>query len=340
MVRRVASQEDGRVVEHHLELGRRVAEGDVLLELDSDVEEQRLKESLARVATCDAKHDAIRRQLEAETRAGEWQSKVDLATVQRAEADRDQVAMTTKHLNGLQEIAERLHDEQLKSTIDLLGVRKETDESRNRALSAEKEVSRLVVTRRLDESRVRVRVAELEKQLVDVEVEARLANATAQTAQASVNRRRVRASSSGKLGSIAKLQVGDVLRAGDAIATIIPADDLHVVAEFSPSEAVGRIVAGQTARVRLSGFAWTEFGVIAAVVRSVGTEPADGVVRVELAIAPPVQSAIPMQHGLPGAADIEIGRVAPWQLILRKAANAVGKPRPAVVSPTVAGLAQ
>ena len=54
-----------------------------------------------------------------------------------------------------------------------------------------------------------------------------------------------------------------------------------------------------------------------AVVTHVASEPRDGTARVELLIAGENTPTIPIQHGLPGAIDVEVERVAPWVLLVR-----------------------
>jgi membrane fusion protein (multidrug efflux system) len=103
---------------------------------------------------------------------------------------------------------------------------------------------------------------------------------------------------------------------------------VHVVAEFAPSDAVGRVLPGQAARVRLSGFSWTEFGMLDAVVDQVASEPRDGTIRVELRLASTRAPAIPVQHGLPGSVEVEIERVAPWVLVLRDVGARVAQSTP------------
>ncbi len=122
---------------------------------------------------------------------------------------------------------------------------------------------------------------------------------------------------SGRLGNIASLQVGDVVKAGDVLATVVPDEDVHIVAEFAPADAVGRILPGQPARVRLNGFSWLEFGMLEAQVRHVASEPRDGTIRVELLIGARRLARVPVQHGLPGSVDVRIDRATPWSLLLR-----------------------
>jgi membrane fusion protein (multidrug efflux system) len=96
------------------------------------------------------------------------------------------------------------------------------------------------------------------------------------------------------------------------------------VAEFSPA-ALGRIQPGQAARLRLDGFPWVQYGSLAVKVLRVGSELRAGRIRVELDV-PHASSRIPLQHGLPGAVEIEVERVAPATLLLRVAGRLVAGP--------------
>jgi membrane fusion protein (multidrug efflux system) len=90
------------------------------------------------------------------------------------------------------------------------------------------------------------------------------------------------------------------------------------VAHF-PAASVERIHPGRPARIRLEGFPWTQYGALAANVADVGNEPSEGLIRVELTLAPGHASPIPLGHGLPGSAEVEVERVSPAVLVLRAA---------------------
>jgi membrane fusion protein (multidrug efflux system) len=105
-----------------------------------------------------------------------------------------------------------------------------------------------------------------------------------------------------------------------------------MVAEFLPASAMGRIRPGQTARLRLEGFPWAQYGRLAGTVSSVGSEIRGGRVRVELAVRPNPASPIPLQHGLPGAVEVEVERLAPVSLVLRAAGRLVAGPGSALSS--------
>jgi membrane fusion protein (multidrug efflux system) len=73
---------------------------------------------------------------------------------------------------------------------------------------------------------------------------------------------------------------------------------------------------GSARALRLHGFPWTKYGSIPATVDRVGNEPKDGQIRVELELHPERGSRIPLQHGLPGTAEVEVERVSPASLVL------------------------
>jgi membrane fusion protein (multidrug efflux system) len=314
---RVAAQEAGRVVGLHVELGRVVSEGEVLVDLDAVVEERRLEEQLAHAAGLQPKIDALRHQLAAEQEVRASQARLNSLTTRRAEVGWHQARAIAEHQEELDAISQKLGDDNLASRVDRVKSASDAVASQLNAEGAGVEVSRLGASKQVDETLAVSRIAQLERQLVDLDAEQIATKASIETTRAQVERRKVRAPASGKLGNIAALQVGDVLKVGDVVATVIPSDDVHIVAEFAPSDALGRVLPGQDAWVRLAGFSWTQFGMVHAVVTHVASEPRDGTARVELLIARESTPAIPIQHGLPGAVDVEVERVAPWELLVR-----------------------
>jgi membrane fusion protein (multidrug efflux system) len=112
--------------------------------------------------------------------------------------------------------------------------------------------------------------------------------------------------------------VGSFVSAGDALSSVIPEGELHIVADFLPHEALGRIRPGQHARMRLFGFPWTQYGTVAATVEHVAQELRKGRVRIELSMGEQQgRSPIPVQHGLPGSVEIEIEEASPASLVWR-----------------------
>jgi membrane fusion protein (multidrug efflux system) len=179
------------------------------------------------------------------------------------------------------------------------------------------QIERVAVEHEYQDKADRARTAELGRQLIDLDAERRATEAAIATFQAQLTRRRVHAPVSGVVGNVAPISVGDILQPGQVIATIVPARDVRVVAFFAPGPALGRILPGQPARVRLDGFSWMEFGMLHATVANSANEPQRGLIRVELELQDADVSRIPMQHGLTGSVDIRIEEASPWTLLLR-----------------------
>jgi membrane fusion protein (multidrug efflux system) len=123
----------------------------------------------------------------------------------------------------------------------------------------------------------------------------------------------------GRIGEVANVQVGAVVREGEKLGAIVPPGTLKVIADFLPATALGRIHPGQPARLRLAGFPWTQYGAVGARVTEVASELRDERVRVDLTVDTDTASPIPFQHGLPGTVEVEVDRVAPATLVLRTA---------------------
>ncbi len=314
---RAAAAEAGRVVALHVELGRAVRAGDALVELDRAVEEQRVAEAQAHTRTVERKIVALEKQIvtERERRAAHW--RLNTVGAQQAGLGVREADQAKQQRERLAEMSKKLSEAALLSRGDLWKAEDEAAGSRLKVDSASIELSRQNATREYDDRTEESRIADLSRQVTELLAEHDVSVAAADTARAALERRTVRAAISGHLGSIAALQMGDVLKAGDAVATVIPEGEVHVVAQFAPSDAVGRVLPGQRARVKLKGFAWTQFGMLDAEVSDVANEPQGGTVRTELRLRAPGGSKVPLQHGLPGDVEIEVERVSPLQLLMR-----------------------
>jgi multidrug resistance efflux pump len=115
------------------------------------------------------------------------------------------------------------------------------------------------------------------------------------------------------------------VEAGERLGVLVPDDTLRIVADL-PAEMLAKIRPGQPARFRFEGYPALAHGSIAAVVARVGGDARAG--RVEVILAPRRDPAarLPLQHGVRGTVDIEVERVRPAALLLRKAGE-LAEPR-------------
>ncbi len=117
-----------------------------------------------------------------------------------------------------------------------------------------------------------------------------------------------------------------MVEAGDNLGVLVPAGELILVAQLAPA-ALGRVAAGQPAQLELVGFPAAQYGRLAARVRSIAGELRDGTLRAELALAAPEAARMPLRHGMPALATIEVERLSPLQLGLRLVRSAADAPR-------------
>jgi membrane fusion protein (multidrug efflux system) len=330
--RAVDARVEGRIVVTHLELGRTVHANDVLVELDADEAELRLEEERARQATMSPQIDAVQGEIKAEARALEAAQHaarvaLDLARSQLTEAEAparladDEAARLAK-----------LRADALVSEIEEVRARAEAQKRHAAVESLKLAVERLERSQQTDDQDRRVRMERLQSTLTRLRGDLAQSQAAIKRLENDIERRRIRAPITGTIGEVADLRAGAFVAEGQKLAAILPEGRLKVVAEFAPSSALGRVRRGQAARVRLAGFPWTEYGSIAAKVEQVASEIRAGTVRVDLAIQPDPESAVPFQHGLPGSVEVEVERVAPALLVLRAGGRLLTRP----IGPSVA----
>lgn len=317
MAKRVAALDGGRIGTLRCELGRVVRTGEVLAELDSSVERAELAQGRAQLASLTQKLRAVQAQVGAEQAKRLSRLHMDELAAQRGVYALQHARVSATHQAEVASIAQRLNQRSALSRIDAVTADAELSKTRLQLDQATIEADRLRAAQQYEERSELVRVAELKRQLAELEADRQIRSAALELVQTRLARRTLHAPASGRLGNTAALQVGDVVKAGDVLATVIPDEDVHIVAEFAPADAVGRILPGQRARVRLNGFSWLEFGMFEARVRHVASEPRDGTIRVELAIGAHRLPQVPMQHGLPGSVDVRIDQATPWSLLLR-----------------------
>lgn len=316
MVHRVAAEEGGRVVLHRIQLGRQVKKGDVLVALDDSVQRARLTQELAELASFRKRMRAVEHQIEAARAVRESRSQVGQFSAKQAVMRVERSRSEAQFKERLNDIAVSLHQREINSRVDAMHAQEELVSSRLRVRDAEIEASRVDAARDFADKSELAQLAQLSRELAELEAAIIVSEAEIEAIKIGIKRREIATPAGGELGSVASLHEGDVIEPGDIIATVIPRGDVRIVAEFDPDDVAGRIVPGQSARMRLTGVSWVEFGLLEATVSSVAVEPRDGTNRVELALAQE-KLAIPVQHGLTGSVDIRVEELAPWALLAR-----------------------
>lgn len=307
----------GRVTATHLKVGREVKAGDVLIELETESQRLQLAEEQARVA-------ALRGQLAPLDGQASAQQQVQTETRQAAPVAIDESRARLEEAEAGARAAadearrfELLRADGLIAEVEAVRAKAEAERRRAAADALRIAINRQNKDQRAQDSSQQATLQSLKRDAAVIEGEIKTRQTTIERLQHEITRRFIVAPASGKLGEVADLRPGQVVREGDKIGAVIPDGKLRAVAAFPPSDSLGRIRAGQQANLRLDSFPWTEYGKVAAEVTSIASEPRSGRVRVELLVRPESAPLIPLQHGLPGNLEIEVARVTPAALVLR-----------------------
>jgi multidrug resistance efflux pump len=317
----IASPVAGRVTVVHLTLGREVTEGEILVEIDSAAERLQIREDQARQAALRTQMEALRAQIVSEDRARGQERQASGVGQEQARADARESDLAAGHAEADERRMAQLHREGLIAERDY-----EKAKSEALTLRAAAQARAIGVDRAGEDQGTRdgdraAKIQSLDSQIVGLEAQIPEFDAAIARLKYDIERHDVRAPASGKLGEALSLRPGAIVKDGEKLGAIIPGGRIKALAQFPPDAALGRIHAGQLARLRLDGFPWIEYGTVTARVDRVAGEVRDGMVRVELALDPGQNTRIPLQHGLPGTAEIEVERTTPWQLLRRHAGS-------------------
>ncbi|HEY2030451.1 MAG TPA: HlyD family efflux transporter periplasmic adaptor subunit [Myxococcales bacterium] len=322
-VHRIEPPEAGKVLTSTLALDREVAQGDLLVEFDS--QEQRFELQQSEINLSALTHDlaALTDQIARKKKELAESVQADEAALREAEAKSRE--LTPKYLLAQQR--ERRAEASAPGAISEM-------EKLERKMESE-ELSRTTQTqpialRRLQREQT-VRRAAIEGQLLQfnrdrlkLESDIDGLQVTIAKLRYQIGRRQVRAPATGQLVDVVELAEGDYISQGQRLGTILAKGPLRVRARF-PKETVGIIRPGQMAQLKLDGYPWSVYGTVPAQVTSVGTEPTviptaeavPGTVKVELDVQPPGDPRIVLQHGMTATVEIEVARVSPIVLLLR-----------------------
>lgn len=312
----------GTVVSVDVGLGDRVHAGQILVSLDDASARASLDDARALQDSLSAQLDRLTTARVALTEAEQQGTEARGSAAAGARSEAEKAALASRQAADEATRAEDLATRGAISAQEL---------SRARA-----EAERWALERRIREQMVRqlsselvgakqggqVEIGRLDQELAELAGRLASARAGVEGAMLAVQRHRIVAPVDGTVGSLATRDEGAVLAVGDAVATVVPDGELHVVASFSPSAALGRVRPEQRAQMRLDGFPWTAYGSLPARVERVADEPATeglqiGGIRVELSLQPGPDWRVPLQHGLPGQVEVEVDRLSPAALILR-----------------------
>jgi membrane fusion protein (multidrug efflux system) len=328
----VGSQFTGRVVASSLALDREVQQGEVLIELDADTQKLQLNEERTRLIALGPQIASLEDQVAAEQKA--WTQEQQAASVALDEARAHHVeAESAAHFAETEaERLKQMYAAGVYSKVDWERAQADAQQRRAAADSLRFALIRVERQQGTEEQDRRARAQGLMSEVNRLRGLQATTGAEIKRLEDEVDRRLIRAPVAGRLGEVANLRVGSVVREGDKLAAVVPQGTLRIIASFQPPDALGRIHPGQYARMQLAGFPWTQFGSLSGTVTKVASEVRDGAIRVEATVNPDLASRIPMQHGLPGTVEVEVEQLSPASLVLRMAGRLLARQRATLAS--------
>ncbi|MCO1335804.1 HlyD family efflux transporter periplasmic adaptor subunit [Microbulbifer sp. OS29] len=323
----VSTQREGRVVSILAVLGDTLNSGDLLVKLDTSSFDLDLTGDGLVLNSLSAQLESIKLE----------QSLIDNKYVEDDKALQDQLQIYMQKYQlqqSNQKIQadvtnryEMLLEKQQSSELDYLAAKRTYQQMAMETLQVKSEIE-LIKDRleqisheyQLEVSTLQQRRANIEQKLVETDTRI-------QQSSLAVNEQELRAPISGTLASLAEIREGEVLQAGQHIATIQAGGGISVQAFFPPALALGHIQVGQVARVKLDGFSWARYGQFEARVERMASAVQHEKILVQLSLQGDAPSILPLLHDLPARVEIATGTKTPYQLLLQRVGDMLTEDR-------------
>jgi membrane fusion protein, adhesin transport system len=295
----------GQVRVTHLQVGRKVEAGEVLVALDSTAQRLRLEEAQQHLVALEA-HRTARHQ-EGPALEAAWQAITQAAqTVQQEAQSRHDDAV--RALQVAQEKVQRLGP---LSPLADLQPQKIAVETTHRSLQ------QMAHTQQVQATEWGARLAQHQREVVALEGDLAVAKARLAQHAYELEGTTLRAASAGRLGAVAALLPGTVVQAGAWLGVLGPPGAFLVTAAVPPAVADGHLRAGQPAWLRVSSAPGRPAGTLPATVAQVAETSPDVSVRVILRLSPETLALWPLQPLAVGTVVVEVDQQAPITLAIR-----------------------
>src|SRR5262245_46157490 len=315
----------GQVRVTHLQAGREIQAGEVLVELDNTAQRLQLEEAQQHLGALEA-HRTARGQ-EGVALEAAWQATAQAAQAAQAEAQ-TRHDDTVRALQVAQEKVQRLGP--LTPLADLQP-QKTAVETTHRSLQ------QLAHAQQVQAAEWRARLAQHQREVVVLEGELAVAKARLAQHASALEDTTLRAPSTGRLGAVAALLPGTVVQAGAWLGVLGPPGAFLVTAAVPPAVAGGHLRASQPAWLRVPSASGRSAGTLPATVAQVAEAGPDVSVRVVLRLSPETLAQWPFQPLAVGIVVVEVDQQAPITLAIRTLSQSLwDRPRtpPVPVLPT------
>lgn len=296
-----------------IDIGDRVAAGQLLLELDGGALPAQVEQKQASLAAAVREINALERQQSS-------RQAVLVRSAESVEADkrRLQAELAVAH-NQLAlaeadwERARQLGADGALSTADLERRQAAVVESRSRVSGFRARLDLQRAQAGLFEEEQQVALATIAQSVADRQAEVAALRGELQRLRTALQRTKITAPVSGTIGGFAKIGTGAVVESADWLLTLVPDAEYEVEAYFD-ARALGQLRLGQVGRLRLDSFPWASYGLVATKLSRIGSETVNELTLARFQISQ--DSDIPLQNGLIGQLEVEVRRVPAAVLLL------------------------
>lgn len=323
----------GRVSAVRVALEAHIDEGDVLVELDASDLVLALAAERTKLASLEAQIADADREIQAFEHASVDVRDSGGASLREADLATQSLAVSVQIAEDEATRLARLGQEGGVSALTVSKAQAESEKARIALASQKIAIERTRVDLRRIESERDASVASLRRRRTEHQGACDASRADIARLEHDIALRSVRSPSNGDVAEIARLAPGTYVDAGERLAAVVARGDLAVEAQFTPSDALGRIHVGQRGELRLDGFSWVRYGALQVEVRRIAGEARDGTIRVDLALVGEWPRDIPLGHGLPGRVEVALERESPLDLVLRAVGKNTRDPVAATVAP-------
>jgi multidrug resistance efflux pump len=288
----------GQVRVTHLQVGREVEAGDVLVALDSTAQRLQLEEVQQYLGALEA-HRTARHQ-EGIALEAAWQ-----ATAQAAQAA--QAEVQSRHddaVRALQVAQEKVQRLGPLSPLADLQAQKTAVETTYRSLQ------QLAYAQQIQAAEWGARLAQHQREVVVLEGDHAVAKARLAQYTSTLEGTTLRASGAGRLGAVATLLPGTVIQAGTWLGVLGPRGPFLITADVPPAVAGRRLRVGQPAWLHVPSVLGRPAGTLPATVAQVAEASPDVNVRVVLRLSPETLAQWPLQPLTVGTIVVEVDQQA------------------------------
>ncbi|MDD5580638.1 MAG: HlyD family efflux transporter periplasmic adaptor subunit [Methylobacter sp.] len=324
----IAALVAGKIVSTSLSLGQEAQESEILATLDASSEKLRLQEEESRQEALPPQIASLEKEIAALEQAKTEARQAAISAIQssRSRQKEANIAVTFAKDNERRLIA--LSASGHVPVIERLKAQAESQKLSSNREALSSDIHRLEMESQTRAHQEQAEIEDLKRELAKLNGELSTTQMTIARLKQDIEKHTIRAPAAGQIGDISPLQVGTYVAAGEKLGVLVPRSELRIVADFPPASVLGRIHPGQSSRMRLDGFPWAQFGTIQATVSRVGSEIRDNRVRVEFKPELSPLSPIILQHGLPGAIEVNIEQVSPAVMVLRIAGQVLSNNSP------------